>query len=96
MTLPLTVLRMTRLPPPFTTAVPRMIFLGLPWGVGVGPLFHLPLPTKVTARFLPALEVEGDSAEDEDRVDRLYAEVTETMQSALNEMAQKRRWPILG
>lgn len=73
------------------------LFLGLPWGVGVGPLFHLPLPSKSVIRFLAPIDTAafGD-ADDPGAVLSLYDEVTAAMQLAMNEMALKRRVPVLG
>lgn len=70
------------------------IFLGLPWGIGVGPLFHLPLPVKCVARFLPAIPVEPGDENDPEQVDALYDQVTMTMQVALDELVAERRLPL--
>ncbi len=75
------------------------IFLGLPWGVGLGPIFHLPLPVKCSARFLDPYPLDGYSPEDADDprvVRQLYARITREMQHALEDMAAKRKIPFLG
>jgi 1-acyl-sn-glycerol-3-phosphate acyltransferase len=75
------------------------IFLGLPWGIGLGPIFHIPLPAKCQAKILDPISLEGTSPEDADdpRVVReLYALITHTMQDALEKMAARRRIPFFG
>ncbi len=75
------------------------IFLGLPWGLGVGPIFHLPLPTKSQVRFLePILPARRDpaAADDPAQVDALYEAVTSRMQAAMAELGSRRRLPIVG
>ncbi|HOX42550.1 MAG TPA: 1-acyl-sn-glycerol-3-phosphate acyltransferase [Myxococcota bacterium] len=75
------------------------IFLGLPWGLGVGPIFHLPLPTKSQVRFLEPILPDprgAAAADDPAAVDALYAQVTSRMQAAMDELGGKRRLPILG
>lgn len=75
------------------------LFLGLPWGVGVGPLFHVHLPTKSQVRFLEPIELNGYGPDDVDREDvleELYGKVTGAMQSAMSELASTRRYPIWG
>lgn len=72
------------------------LYLGFPWGLGVGPLFHFPLPAKCVARFLPAIPVERGGQDDPEQVDALYDQVTGAMQAALDELAAERRLPILG
>ncbi len=71
------------------------IFLGLPWGLGIGPLLHLPLPAKCTTRILEPIEAVGD-ADDEEAVDALYEKVTSAMQAAMDDMAARRALPFLG
>ncbi len=65
------------------------LFLGLPWGVALGPVFHLPLPVKCTTRFLPAIDLghPPDAASDPKVLRELYDLVVGRMQSALDELA---------
>jgi 1-acyl-sn-glycerol-3-phosphate acyltransferase len=75
------------------------VFLGLPWGLGVGPIFHLPLPTKSQVRFLEPIRPERhgpEAAEDPAAVDALYEAVTGRMQAAMAELGARRRLPIVG
>lgn len=75
------------------------VFLGLPWGVGVGPIFHLHLPTKSQVRFLPPITMEGLGPEhqnDQQVVDDIYRRVTGVMQQAMQEIGSRRHWPVIG
>lgn len=75
------------------------IFFGLPWGLGVGPIFHLHLPTKSQVRFLPTIELNGYGPEDQDDpevLQDLYDRVTGSMQAAMQDIAATRRFPVLG
>jgi 1-acyl-sn-glycerol-3-phosphate acyltransferase len=74
------------------------IFLGLPWGIGFGPLFHLPLPTKVIVEVGEPIEISAASpglADDEAHVDAIYAQVQATLQDMMDrcvaELARRRR-----
>ena len=75
------------------------IFLGLPYGIGIGPIFHFPLPAKVQFRFLEPLHLEcyrPEQAADPELLDELYWRVVEQMQRAMDELVARRRFPILG
>jgi 1-acyl-sn-glycerol-3-phosphate acyltransferase len=66
------------------------LFVGLPWGIAFGPLFHLPLPVKCTTVVLPPIGPFGsgeEAAADEELVQRLYDEVHGVMQDALARLA---------
>jgi 1-acyl-sn-glycerol-3-phosphate acyltransferase len=61
------------------------IALALPWGLTLGPwLPYLPLPFRVTIRFLPAVRV-GER----DDVHSVQASVASSMQAALDEMSRE-------
>jgi 1-acyl-sn-glycerol-3-phosphate acyltransferase len=67
------------------------IMIAAPWGLAVGPVFHLPLPVKVRARFLAPIPTDGlpPGADAEPvAVDALYETVTFRMQAALTEMSK--------
>lgn len=66
------------------------VMLALPWGVGIGPLPHVPWPTRCATRFLEPVPMEGDP-DDPDVIDRIYAEVTGIMQAELSAMARSRK-----
>lgn len=73
------------------------LVLGLPWGLSLGPLFHLPLPTRCDVRVLDPIDAPAFGAPDDPRAaDALYDAVTTGMQAAMTEMASKRRWPVIG
>jgi len=75
------------------------IFLALPWGVAMGPIFHLPLPAKCKVRVLEPISLDDYGPEDQDNpevLDRLYRLVTGRMQDALGDLAAARKWPIIG
>ena len=68
------------------------IYLGLPWGVAVGPVFHLPLPVKCITRFLPPIDLghPPEAADDPVVLRELYDLVTGRMQAALTELRDRR------
>ena len=73
------------------------LVLGLPWGLWLGPLFHLPLPTRCDVRVLDPIDAPSFGAEEDPAaVEALYDEVTGRMQTALSDMGSKRRFPVLG
>jgi len=76
------------------------LFVGLPWGLALGPLFHLPLPARIQVRVLPPLDLSpygGAAAADDPQVlDELYARVTGDLQRAMDQAAAARRRPVLG
>lgn len=71
--------------------------IGVGFPFGLSPAFppNLPLPTKITTRVLPAIDVEAEFGPDPDvaEVDRV---VRDRMQDALDELARARRFPVLG
>jgi 1-acyl-sn-glycerol-3-phosphate acyltransferase len=88
---------------PFLKKVLRMdtfpLVAGLPWGISLGPLFHLPLPAKSGTRFLPPISLDQYAPEDEHDpavVQEVYDTVTAAMQRALTDLAAQRRFPVLG
>ncbi len=72
------------------------VALGPPWGVNVGGrLAQLPLPAKVTVQVLPAIDVRERFGPDPDPA--VVAEhVTATMREMLDELARRRRLPVVG
>lgn len=69
------------------------VFLGLPWGLAFGPMFHLPLPVKCVTRFLPPIDpgLPPEAADDPVALQDVYDEVTGKMQVALDALARERR-----
>jgi 1-acyl-sn-glycerol-3-phosphate acyltransferase len=75
------------------------VFLGLPWGIGVGPMFHLPLPAKSLIEVGAAMHFsEYGPADADDRT--LCRELSRRVEARLQEMmdaqAEQRRFPLLG
>lgn len=66
------------------------IFLGLPWGVGVGPLFHLPLPARLSMDVGEPISVEGFAEDDPEAVQALYDQVVSTLQSMMDKRVAER------
>jgi 1-acyl-sn-glycerol-3-phosphate acyltransferase len=75
------------------------LFLGLPWGVGVGPMFHLPLPSKVVVEVGEPISLEPWFDRDpDDRAAQaeIGAVVESSLQAMMDHHAGERRWPVLG
>jgi 1-acyl-sn-glycerol-3-phosphate acyltransferase len=73
--------------------------VGLPWGIWLtGLLPYLPLPAKFVYRVGRPIELGHDpeAARDPAVVRRMSTEVTATMQEMLNDLARRRRWPVIG
>ena len=69
------------------------IWLGLPFGVGIGPFFHVPLPVKCVTEFLEPVSVDHvapEDAGDPAALRAIYDEVTTRMQEALDRLAVER------
>jgi 1-acyl-sn-glycerol-3-phosphate acyltransferase len=75
------------------------LWLGLPWGLGFGPLPHIPLPAKITVQVLPPIKlwelVDGDPTNSATLQAGLDA-VRRPMQQALDRLYDERRYPVLG
>ncbi len=75
------------------------IFLGLPWGIGIGPIFHLPLPAKMLIEVgdpIPIDDYPPEAEFDEDKVTDLAVRVETCLQEMMDRRARERGWPILG
>ncbi len=71
------------------------VFLGLPWGLGVGPLMHLPLPVRTMVEVGPPIPVDGhppEAADDDEVVRALCQLVQETIQAMMDRQLALRRW----
>jgi 1-acyl-sn-glycerol-3-phosphate acyltransferase len=68
------------------------VALGFPWGLSMGIPPNLPLPSKIVTRFLEPIDPAAHG-NDVAAIDQL---VRDRMQAALDEMAEQRRFPILG
>lgn len=68
------------------------VIVGLPWGLWVGPIPHLPPPLKMRVRVLDPIswpELDASAADDDAVVTRCYEQVRATMQSALDELVRE-------
>jgi 1-acyl-sn-glycerol-3-phosphate acyltransferase len=66
------------------------IYLGLPWGIALGPLPHFPVPVQIRTQVCAPITFERygvAAAGDRDYVAECYATVTEQMQVALDRLA---------
>ncbi|MFZ0140893.1 MAG: lysophospholipid acyltransferase family protein [Aeromicrobium sp.] len=71
------------------------IMLSLPFGLQVGPLPHIPLPSKVTIRLLEPIHLRERYGEDPD-IDEIYADLLDSMQETLTALQRDRRLPVIG
>lgn len=63
------------------------IYLGLPWGVAIGPIPNFPLPVSIQTRVCPPITFErygSDASHDDDYVDACYEKVRSIMQAELD------------
>ena len=68
------------------------IYLGLPWGIAVGPLPNIPLPLKLHTRVCPTIVFERygeEAAREREYVERCYRRVCNLMQQELNQLVQE-------
>jgi 1-acyl-sn-glycerol-3-phosphate acyltransferase len=69
------------------------VYLGLPWGIAVGPLPNFPLPTKIHIRICKPIEFSRygrSAANDRDYVDACYLLVKQQMQLELDYLVKDR------
>jgi 1-acyl-sn-glycerol-3-phosphate acyltransferase len=71
------------------------VTFGFPFGFSVLIPPNLPLPTKIVTQVLEPIDVVDRFGANPD-VDEVDAHVRHVMQAALNELARKRRFPVLG
>jgi 1-acyl-sn-glycerol-3-phosphate acyltransferase len=70
------------------------IYLGLPWGLGLGPLPNIPVPVQVHNRICPPIYLERSgraAANDKDYVWKCYQQVRHTMQRALIDLVKEKQ-----
>ena len=76
------------------------IQVGLPWGIWFTDFLpRILLPAKIEIRVLPEMNFARtgpEAAADDEYVQECFDEVVRVMQEAHDEMAAKRRWPIIG
>jgi hypothetical protein len=68
---------------------------GFPFGLTAAFPPNLPLPTKIVSQVLEPIDIVEEFGDDPD-LDEIDAEVRGRMQVALDELAQQRRFPVLG
>jgi 1-acyl-sn-glycerol-3-phosphate acyltransferase len=69
------------------------IYLGLPWGIGVGPLPNIPLPIPIHTRVCPPILFEQygqEAARDRQYVKQCYDRVCQQMQQELDRLVQEK------
>ena len=74
------------------------IALQAPWGISPAMLPELPLPTKIRTAFQDPVrfEVAPERASDDEYVDRKYREVRRSIQTGIDTLARRRRFPVFG
>ena len=76
------------------------LFLALPWGVALGPIFHLPLPAKLEVEVGEPMNLwehlDGGDPEDRQVLARLSELVQGRIQQMMDVRVSHRRWPIIG
>jgi 1-acyl-sn-glycerol-3-phosphate acyltransferase len=71
------------------------LVLGFPFGLGLGMTPNVPLPSKMVTRVLDPIDITSEFGDDPD-VDTVDELVRSRMQAALDELADERRFPIIG
>jgi 1-acyl-sn-glycerol-3-phosphate acyltransferase len=77
------------------------LWLGLPWGIGFGPMPHIPLPSKIKLEVLPAIRLWQELGEAADPSDPAVlnaglALVRRRMQAVSDRLYSERRFPLIG
>lgn len=70
------------------------VSVGFPFGLSIGAV-NLPLPSKIVTQVLPPIDITKKFGKKPD-IAAVDAHVREVMQTALEQLAQERRLPILG
>lgn len=72
------------------------IAVSLPWIIAPAALPQIPLPAKIRTRFMPPVEVDHDLAlvDDDAYVEAKYEEVRRSIQSGMDALATKRKFPV--
>lgn len=71
------------------------ITFGFPFGLNVMVSVNVPLPTKIVTQVDPPIDI-AEKFNDHPDVDKVDTYVRQVMQEMLDELASKRRFPILG
>ncbi|KQU04088.1 glycerol acyltransferase [Rhodococcus sp. Leaf7] len=72
------------------------IAVSLPWIIAPAALPQIPLPAKIRTRFMPPVEVDHDLAlvDDDAYVEAKYEQVRASIQSGMDALATKRKFPV--
>ncbi len=74
----------------------------LSWPLGIGlhltPFQHVPLPAKIRTQIMEPIYLDNDPhrLNDQDYVDAIYEQIEGTIQVGMDELAEKRRFPVFG
>lgn len=71
------------------------IAFGFPFGLTAGIPANIPLPSKMTTRVLDPIDIRAEFGSDPD-IDEVDQMIRKHMQHALDDLARKRRFPVLG
>ncbi|MGP4056938.1 lysophospholipid acyltransferase family protein [Mycobacterium sp. 4D054] len=71
------------------------VSVGFPFGLSVIFPPNLPLPSKIVTRVLDPVDITAEFGDDPD-IDEVDRHIRSVMQAALDELARKRRFPVLG
>jgi 1-acyl-sn-glycerol-3-phosphate acyltransferase len=71
------------------------VSFGFPFGLSVIFPPNLPLPAKIVTEVLEPIDVVARFGDDPD-IEEVDAHVRSVMQTALNRLARRRRFPVLG
>lgn len=71
------------------------ITFGVPFGLNFVVSANVPLPTKIVTQVLPPIDIAGRFRDDPD-LEEVDSYVRQVMQEMLDELAAKRRFPVLG
>lgn len=69
------------------------LYLGLPWGLAIGPLPHIPLPVPIKTRVCPPIVFErygAEAAGDREYVNACYKKVCTQMQQELDSLSKSK------
>jgi 1-acyl-sn-glycerol-3-phosphate acyltransferase len=72
------------------------IILAPPLGLVIGPFTpFIPLPSKITIQYLPAIDLRETYGDDPD-LDEVYDDIVARMQDVLTSLQRERRLPVIG
>ncbi|OBG87151.1 glycerol acyltransferase [Mycobacterium sp. E802] len=71
------------------------VSFGFPFGLSAVLPLNVPLPSKIVMKTLPPIDIVAEFGDDPD-IDEVDAHVRRVMQRALDELAEQRRFPVIG